>query len=563
MTEMARTALFVAAAALSLIVAFAFNPSDDPQNMEELLGTRLNEFEVDVAKRLKIVKFDQETASTREFEVAESEGLWTIPSKQDYPADAARQMGEAVTCLIDREVLRVAGKSAMSHEELGVIDPSTSKLDSKAEGVGIRVTITDSNDTALADMIIGKAVKEVEGQHYVRNANQDVVYVVNLDPEKLSTKFEDWIEEDLLKLNPQDIRRINIKDYSAELQPRLTAGGFQMQVNWDRRGEMTLRYDQSESKWIAERLQQRPPKETELVDFELTNDEQLNEDALGELRTALDDLLLVDVERKPSGLSADLKAGSDFLKNQEAGINLMERGFAPLSLTPDTPPEILSSEGEIICTLQDGVEYVLRFGNLQISKEGEAKDSENASDAKSDAEQTSSDDGINRYLFVMARFNESILEKPELAELPELPEIEDANGETDTEDANGETDIKDASESKESDPGESASTAETSKDAEEQRAALLGARKLIEKENERRLNEYQENLEAGQQRVSELNKRFADWYYVISNDVYKKIHLSRNQVISKKENEAEAATGTGAPAGGLPGLPNLPFGGSN
>ena len=29
---------------------------------------------------------------------------------------------------------------------------------------------------------------------------KDVVYTVKIDPEKLSTKFQDWIEKDLLKI---------------------------------------------------------------------------------------------------------------------------------------------------------------------------------------------------------------------------------------------------------------------------------------------------------------------------------------------------------------------------
>ena len=40
-----------------------------------------------------------------------------------------------------------------------------------------------------------------------------------------------------------------------------------------------------------------------------------------------------------------------------------------------------------------------------------------------------------------------------------------------------------------------------------------------------------------------MNSRFADWYYVISEDVYKKIHLSRNDLV--KETEAAKETGIG------------------
>ncbi|MCA9201312.1 MAG: hypothetical protein KDA87_27415, partial [Planctomycetales bacterium] len=36
----------------------------------------------------------------------------------------------------------------------------------------------------------------------------------------------------------------------------------------------------------------------------------------------------------------------------------------------------------------------------------------------------------------------------------------------------------------------------------------------------------------------QVNYRFADWYYVISEDVYKKIHLTKSDIIKVSE-EAE------------------------
>ena len=47
-------------------------------------------------------------------------------------------------------------------------------------------------------------------------------------------------------------------------------------------------------------------------------DEELNTAKLDELKTALDDLKIVDVSRKPAGLSADLKAAADFTTKSEA-----------------------------------------------------------------------------------------------------------------------------------------------------------------------------------------------------------------------------------------------------
>ena len=39
--------------------------------------------------------------------------------------------------------------------------------------------------------------------------------------------------------------------------------------------------------------------------------------------------------------------------------------------------------------------------------------------------------------------------------------------------------------------------------------------------------------------MEELNARFADWYYIISDEVYHKIHLSRADVVKKKEKKEE------------------------
>jgi hypothetical protein len=572
MSEMAKTLTFVALAAVSLLAAFMPTASNKDFDYQEEVGKRLNEFYVEDAKRLRIITFDQETASTRDFEVAEEDGLWTIPSKQGYPADAVKQMAEAATCLIDREVLRIAAENASQHVELGLLDPTSSNLDIETAGVGTRVSMTDINGKSLADMIIGKQVPDTEDQRYVRNANQDVAYVVNLQTNALTTRFEDWIEKDLLNLNPLDVRRVHIKDYSAEFQPVLTPSGIQFQATWDRRGEMQLRYDDADSKWVAERLQKFEPNEKVLVDYTLGENETLNEDALRELRNGLDDLAIVDVERKPAGLSADLKAGSDFVKNQAAQTSLISRGFAPLPASDGSDGsdlEMLSSEGEITCTLENGVEYVLRFGNLQLQGDTDASVSADETD------EADADDGIHRYLFVMARFNEAIVEKPELTDLPELPEegeeeeAEEAATEDDdasqasNEESNEDQAPEDSEESEDSgsEAEEETSTedeepVETEETEESELSKLIAERKAIEDENRRLLDEYQQKLTAAKQTVQELNERFGDWYYVIDNKVYKQIHLSREDVIQAKEDEAAEAAAP-PPGIGLPGLPNL------
>ncbi len=548
MTEMAKTLTFLAAAAVALMAAFVVGPREDDFDVQQNVGRILNQFDVEEAKRMKIVTFDQETASMREFEVAEQDGLWTIPSKQDYPADAIRQMGAAATCMIDRKVLRIAAESAAQHAELGVVDPTAPKLDTKATGVGTRVFISNNSGSSLVNMIIGKQVPDTEQQYYVRNTDQDVVYVVNLEPENLSTQFEDWIEKDLLQLNTFDIRHLHVKDYSIEMRRVLTPNGRQMQVGWDRRGEFRLAYDDTESIWLAEQLQEFNTDKEELVDFSLGENQELNDEALSELRSGLDDLTIVDVERKPSGLSADLKAGGDFLKDIEAADSLINRGFAPISPNEGEDLDILSSEGEIVCTLRDGVEYVLRFGNLQMDSDAPVEN------GATGASEENPDAGIHRYLFVMARFNETMIEKPELAELPELPEDSEEPAASEG---------NPAEEQQEDEPAgteEADTKAEDAEDSTEptELEKLIAERKSIEADNQRHLDEYQEQLKSGRQRVQELNERFGDWYYVIDNSVYQLIHLGRDDLIKAKSVADE--DGNDSPAGGLPGLPNLPLG---
>jgi len=433
----------------------------------------------------------------------------------------------------------------------------------------------------------------------------------------------------LLKINPFDIRKLFVNDYSADLGFVMTAEGLRTRVSWDRRGEITLNYDNGEAKWQLDKLKKFDRQKKELVDDTMAEDEEIDQDALGKLRNGLDDLLIVDIARKPDGLSADLKAGENFLKNEEAFQDLIEKGFSPVAINGDQP-EILSSEGEIVCTLRDGVEYVLRFGQLQVQTESaegdEASPAEpgaetpaasdqaaatNASPAgqtpaaKAAADKAVADkkegENLRRYLFVMARFNKDSVEKPKLKELPALPKqddkpadapaadaapAEDAGGDGQAEPApaaaptsEGSTDAEAAADPNqpETDAAPAAGEASTTSDeassdeaSDKQKAddetakleSLVAERKAIEQENQRLEDEYQETLKSGEKKVDELNARFGDWYYVISDDVYKQIHLGRDQIIHKKAKPGEAGKENGAAAAGssdaLSGLPNLP-----
>jgi hypothetical protein len=599
MSENAKTITFVAVGLCAIVLGLVTAPSSSDVDEVSLNGENLTKAfnNSEAAKRLRIVRFDEDTATLREFEVSEQDGLWSIPSKDNYPADAAKQMGEAANSLMDRKIMEVASKNAGDHAQYGVIDPLSPKLEPGQSGVGTRVTMSDAQGKPLVDLIVGKAVKGAEGQRYVREAGRDVVYVIEIDPSKLSTSFDDWIEKDLLKLNAWDMQQVEIKDYSADMGIVAGPGGRPtIGVAWDPKSDLTLAYSDADAKWSPIKLRQYQPKqgkEGEYVDFKLADDEELNTEALNALKTALDDLKIVDVKKKPQGLSNDLKAGTDFTNNPEAFRDLMSKGFAAMA-SPEggDAKDIISSDGEIVATMKNGAEYVLRFGKMTDSgDQGKDKDEKSAEEASTSADKDKkTDKGVHRYLFVMARLNKDAVKRPDLVKLPDLPpakteaaatdaaatppakEGEVKDDSTDSEKAAAEKadDAANAENSKKEEPDaaktgdaaekkdDAAATKEAEPDKEMEK--VIAERKRLEQENQRKLDEYEALIKKGEQTVKDLNLRFGDWYFVVGDDTFQKVRLSRDKVI-KKKSAGDAAAKEGkdaAPPVGIPGLPQIP-----
>jgi hypothetical protein len=593
MSENAKTITFVAIGLCAILLGLASAPSSAEVEDAALSGTNLTKgfTDPDAAKKLRIVRFNEETGKPREFNVAEQEnGLWAIPSKDNYPADATRQMAEASTSMMDRKILRVASRNASDHEQYGVIDPMAPKLEAGQKGVGTRVTMSDAQGKPLADLIVGKAVRDAEGQRYVREAGRDVVYVVEIDPSKMSTSFEDWIEKDLLKLEAWNMQQVDIKDYSARLVRGLTPDG-RLVVGIDRQdnADMTVSYSDGDAQWKPVKLQkwESPDgKDGSYVEFKLADDEELNNETLTALKNALDDLKIVDVARKPAGLSKDLKAGAEFLNSDEALIDLMKKGFACRPPQDGNPGEIECSDGEVVATMKNGVEYVLRFGNLTEVDGGSDKDAgDEKSEDKAGGEKKPGKSDVNRYLFVMARFNKDAVKMPELAKLPDLPAGAEEKTEAKTEaeppkegaekkdEVAGEKKDEAKAEEKDANAGDEKGKAEEKADAakegedakkEEGKEAkpeseldkVIAERKKLEAENQQKLKEYQDQLAKGEQAVKDLNLRFGDWYFVVGDDVFQKVRVGRDKLIKKKDaKEGGAAAPAGLPPGVIPGLP--------
>ena len=213
------------------------------------------------AASLEIVSFDDETATLKPFKVVRSGGVWVLPSHENYPADAREQLAAAATELIDRPVLDVVSDSPGDHETYGVIEPDPEKVKVGMTGVGQLVEIRDASGNKLARLIVGKEDKRPAAAagaggrslRFVRRAGQDRVYRVDLDTAKFSTTFDDWIEKDLLKLSPWDVRRLTLDDSTCSFGADEASG--RLMIKLDRSNRAELAYDDKEAKWSLVRLE--------------------------------------------------------------------------------------------------------------------------------------------------------------------------------------------------------------------------------------------------------------------------------------------------------------------
>ncbi len=654
MNEGTKTGVFWCVAVVMLaIAAFVAWPSTSEQSNDTLINRDLFETFSDplAAASLKIVTFDDERGELETFEVRKDResGLWTIPSRASYPADAVEQMKEAANAFVGLKILDVRSDNAEDHEGFGVIEPKLEDLEIGDEGVGRMVTFKDDSQKTLASLIIGSSPSDDAAKRFVRVPGQDLVYVVDFDDAPLTTSFTKWIEDDLLKLSSIDIEDMEIRDHNASL----ATGQFSLTSNYDAK----VKLDGTE--WSLESLAEYAANDPLTpIPVDPLPSEKLDATKLNEIKNALDDLKIADVHRKPDGMSATLRANKDLLTDKDAISSLGRRGFYPIQR--GTEYQLLSANGELTVGLKDGVQYVLRFGNIAGVSDG--ADSESAEE---------SEGGVNRYLLVMTQVDESKFPAPALEVPPETiedlekmmapqPEVNgevsatsdteaaatsddpapndakesqgeaseetteeaeantdastdeagDADGgepaqeTTESEEASGESESDGSGEAEGSGGGqdESAEDAadDTEKEAEgagedetetsaepettdeapapesevvvkadeagqeaseendfasmsdEEKQELLEAeREKILKENQRKIDERNDQLADARRRVAELNARFADWYYVISEETYSKLRIDREELFAKP-----GATGP-VPGAGGPTLPNF------
>jgi len=498
MKESSKTSIFLAVALFLTVIAYFMQPRAINDSPEDMVGKALFEKFTDPLeiKSLEIARLDPVSGDLNRFQItSDAEGSWTIPSHENYPSDAKNQMGQVASELIGLTVLSVADPDATSanvHTMYGVVDPTS---DGVSSGAGIKVVCLGEAEKELAQLIIGNEVEGKPDLRYIRVPNQHPVYTAKISASSMSTRFEDWIEKNLLQIDSFDIRRVDIEDYSIDIDRETRDFNAAFVLNHN---------DQAPpgERWTLESMTLM--RNGDLMSTPLADNEELADDTLSTMVNAVDDLKIVDVRRKPTFLATPLRDSrplDESTIDRAMMVSLAQRGFYfAEEVTPDgkVGVALYSSNGEIHITMKNGMKYLLRFGSPAGMGTETAQSQE-------DDEPVSSV-SLNRFLFIMTEFDESQVEKPSFEPLPEIP--------TEGEDV-----------------------------TEEVIAEMQKQREEIEKANARLLDFYDEQVESGKKQSAELNKRFADWYYIISEDVFKKVHLGKENLIRpKKPDDADRTT---------------------
>jgi hypothetical protein len=525
MNETVRTSIFVGAAALSLVAARFSGPNvpKSPPAFSQVGTLFYPDFkDASAAKSLQVVNYNPDTAAIRVFGVEQGpDSVWRVPSRHGYPVDGKDRLGKTATSVIDIKREALAGQRKNQHVEFGVLDPLAESV-SDFKGVGNRLTLKDGKDgKTLADLIIGKEVKGRQGYFYVRKPTEEQTYIAKVSVDA-STRFADWIEPDLLKLDSTKLRTIVVDKHSVEFTPE---GGGKLT------GKETNKLTRATAtdKWTLDGLDNAK--------------EEVNEDEVRKLVQSLDDLKIVGVRPKNERLKKRLQDDKGLVIDERTRQEMQEMGFFFIPSPGRKGMAMISQEGDAVAVTDQGVAYDLHFGSVFSGSEEEVEagfiksadekadgeKNEVASDSK-DEKQANSKKIKSRYLFVQAQFDpEAIGPKPEAPVKPDPP-ADDATPEAD----------------KVEQPADAgaAENAADKPDPKKAHEAATAKYDLEVKKHEADLATYDEKIKAGEKLVKDLNRRFADWYYVISGDSFENLRQGRQTLVKAKTVDEKEKTET-------------------
>ncbi len=359
-----KTTIIFSAGALTLAL-FAFvlsGPSVTPDAFLDQGEEFFPDFgDPNSATTLEVIEYSEETGEAKPFKVTNQNGIWTIPSHHNHPADAKERLAKTAAGVMGIKKDDFRTDNVSDHEECEVIDP-LDEGELSLTGRGRRVTLKGAGGAILADFIVGADVPGRPDFRFVRRPDEKRVYAVRIDID-ISTNFVDWIDDDLLQVDKDRIGQVVLHDYSVD----------------ERSGSLNVRdrvaLGLNDTTWSADKM----PK-GRVIDSK----------KMQSLLTALDELKIVGVRPKPAGVNSALKQ-ADSTRRMSTGdlLSLQNKGFF---FTRNG--DLKSNEGELELATDDALLYTLRFGEVVYG----AGDDVSAGTQASDDESTGT--GASRYLFL-------------------------------------------------------------------------------------------------------------------------------------------------------------------
>ncbi|MCH7728936.1 MAG: DUF4340 domain-containing protein, partial [Planctomycetes bacterium] len=357
--NLVKTIIFIAVAAFSVALAAFIRPSNFREPVPAV-GDRLfsDLDELSDLHSMELVFYDKSKKKPAALIIALSkDGEWRLDSHKDYPADAddaEKTIHTAALLLKDLKTLGVATELKSEHAYFGVVEPDLDDSDQSDIGLGILIRVKNANDKEVAKLIIGKPVKKTNPDdstlHFVRVPGQNRVFTALIDPSKFPTEFDKWIKGNLLDLNTSDIRQVEFRDYSFSKQQFSTPLGVMESADevYSPRYTISLDWNQSDWKWsLASYVEYRNGR---AYPTKLLEDEEVNSSKLSDMKNALNDVEIINVESKPKGLRADLHIDDELLRNQSLVSLLQQKGLYPRRVPNDEggfDRQMLSSDGEV------------------------------------------------------------------------------------------------------------------------------------------------------------------------------------------------------------------------
>lgn len=344
-------------------------------------------------RTIEISRYNSDRQALERIQLQRKGERWVIPATADFNASNAVQVARAINSVLDRKVLEKISDDDQDHLKNGVIDPAQFQSAEVRSGLGRRITLKDRNGQSLADLIIGFPLQNAEQQalYCVRVPGEPQVYSVPFDVDALTTRFQDWVDPNLLGLRSQQIpdgqlpSSVVVDAYRMD-SSRLNDPASKVRLYLAELGDI-------DGAFGIRRLEVPAGETVAAVNPTDAQKRLLLDSTLRQLGT----WTFPEVRLKAKPLAEFLKAPGN-VTDPAVFASLGEFGFLQTA-APGNRVRFESVGGQLTVNLETGVKLNAWFGNITGSAQSGVK--------------------LNRYLLLLAELDQTALQEPALPVAPD------------------------------------------------------------------------------------------------------------------------------------------------